>query len=149
MSTPALTVPPDSQQTLVLRGLYQRYKALAISAGASLAAQRHPLEMLGSVNELEGDCARAGADGSASAQLAAAFDACREAARLLTVMVAEAQRGRQTPSPRAIGAVRESHRRLRRLVWQFCECEYVPCAAHRDLPAARQADGRLKGIGDD
>ena len=84
-----------------------------------------------------------------SAHRAAAFDACREAARLLTVMVAEAQRGRQTPSPRAIGAVRESPRRLRPLVWQVCESEYVPCAAHRDLPAARQADGRLKGIGDD
>lgn len=137
MSTPTLSAPPrQPQEALSLRALYDRYKALAISAGASLAAQRRPLEMRGAVNALQEDCTRAGE--SAPTELAAAFDACQTAAQLLAAMLTEAETGLRAPSPQAIRAVRESHRQLRQLVWQFCECEYVPCAAHRDpRPRAR------------
>jgi hypothetical protein len=126
--------------------LYRRYKALAISVGASLALRRQPADALQEVRDLAAEAERAGAQ--RRGRSAERFDACREAAARLGDVLSEAERDSRAPSRQGLNAARASHRRLRRLVWEIVDCEYVPCAAPgatrgQDLDAASATD--LKG----
>jgi hypothetical protein len=101
-----------------LRGLYGRYKHLALATGATL--------VLGAPRQaLEQDAAELLADARAAAAGAGAngpgLAACVEAADELHDLLA---RGGHD-----VAAVRETHKRLRREVWKVIPCEYVPCCA--------------------
>jgi hypothetical protein len=116
-----------------LRGLYGRYKALALATGAALVLGE-PAEALGEdAAALEADCREAAA--SARGELVSPLDACVSAAAELRALV-----GDGTADPDAVERVRASHRRLRSEVWKVVPCEYVPCA-----PGHVHAEERQEG----
>lgn len=137
MSAVAAPVAPARLEGPALLGhLYARNKALSLSVGAALALHRHPDGALPEVEEHLAECELAVAgEGCFSSH----FEACREAAAELAGLVREVEGDRRAPSDRRLRAVRASHRRLRRLVWEVFDCEYVPCAAH-DAPHDHGAD---------
>jgi hypothetical protein len=113
----------------VLGDLYGANKSLALAVGAALALGQPPQVEVGEVELHLEECERAVAE--RPGELSEHFEACRDAAAELAALVQEADGERPDPSRRQIGAVRDSHRRLRRLVWEVFDCEYVPCGHER------------------
>jgi hypothetical protein len=114
MSAVAAEVSPEAQ----LRELYARYKQLVLATGAALVldAPREGLER--ETAALLADARAAAVEPPAhGSQLRACVDAAAQLHRLL-------EGGGDD-----VAAVRETHRRLRREVWQVLPCEYVPCCA--------------------
>jgi hypothetical protein len=117
----------QTQNRALLGRLYGRNKMLSLSIGATLAFGQQPVGARQDVDEHLADCERALSQ--CDGELAAQFEACRDAAAALVDLVAEVEPGPGLPSKQRLSAVRASHRRLRRLVWEVFECEYVPCCA--------------------
>lgn len=113
----------------LLADLYGTNKSLSLSVGAALALGRRPQVGAAEVDSHLEDCERAVTE--RPGELGEHFEACRQAAADLVALVAEADRDGGTPSARRLQAVRASHRRLRRLVWEVIDCEYVPCGHER------------------
>ena len=113
----------------LLGELYGENKSLSLAVGAALTLGRRPEVEATVIERHLAECERAVAE--RPGQLAEHFEACRAAAADLTAMVREVDRDRCTPSRRRLSAVRASHRRLRRLVWEVFDCEYVPCGHER------------------
>lgn len=120
---------PRSEEATLLGELYGANKSLSLSVSAALAMQLPPEVGTEQIDRHLADCERAAAkhDG----ELAPHFEACRDAAAALADLAREAEGG-LAPSQRRLDAVRRSHRRLRRLVWEVFECEYVPCGQERN-----------------
>jgi hypothetical protein len=117
---------PQSSVAL-LDHLYRRYKALTLSIGASLTVRRRPDDAIGAVEELLGECERA--EAHSPPELREHFAACRDATGKLGELARETVGG-EPPSAQGLDATRASHRRLRKLVWDVVNFEYVPCSAH-------------------
>jgi len=124
----APAAPASSADDATLGRLYARTKALALSIGAALALERTPAGALTETELHLAECERAAA--TRPGELHPHFEACRDAAADLVGLAREAEAGPR-PSPQSLAALRGSHRRLRRLVWEVFDCEYVPCAAHQ------------------
>ncbi len=113
----------------LLGELYGENKSLSLAIGAALTLGRRPEVEAGVIERHLAECERAVAE--RPGELAEHFEACRTAAADLAAMVREVDRDRRTPSRQRLNAVRASHRRLRRLVWEVFDCEYVPCGHER------------------
>jgi len=119
----------ERSDAAVLGDLYGANKSLALAVGAALALGQPPQVGAAEVDRHLEECERAVAE--RPGELGEHFQACREAAADLAALVAEAERDERIPSRERLGAVRASHRRLRRLVWEVFDCEYVPCGHER------------------
>lgn len=108
--------------------LYGRYKALVLSVGASLLTRGRAGEAAAEIEALRADCAEAAV--RVRPGLGAHFEACREAAERLGDLLRDAEDRSGMPAQGMLSAARDSHRRLRSLVWEIFDCEYVPCAGH-------------------
>jgi hypothetical protein len=126
--TAAVISEPMSEEAALLGELYGTDKSLALSISAALALQRSPEIGTDEVNRHLEECARAVAEHRG--ELAEHFGACRDAAADLAALAGEVD-GNCPPSQRRLDAVRASHRRLRRMVWEVFDCEYVPCGHER------------------
>ena len=113
----------------LLGELYGENKSLSLAVGAALTLGRRPEVEARVIERHLAECERAAAE--RPGELAEHFEACRVAAADLAAMVREVDRDRCTPSRQRLSAVRASHRRLRRLVWEVFDCEYVPCGHER------------------
>lgn len=113
----------------VLGDLYGANKSLSLAVGAALALGQPPQVGAAEVERNLEECERAVSE--RPGELSEHFDACREAAAELAALVREAERDRRIPPRQRLAAVRDSHRRLRRLVWEVFDCEYVPCGHER------------------
>jgi hypothetical protein len=122
-------VSEQSEDEALLGRLYARNKALSLSIGATLTFGQQPQGARREVEAHLAECERAA--GRRSGELGEQFEACRDAAAALAALVEETERGSSPPSAERLGAVRASHRRLRRLVWEVFDCEYVPCGHER------------------
>jgi hypothetical protein len=125
----AAAVSERTEDTVVLGDLYGENKSLSLAIGAALTLGRRPQVETAVIERHLAECERAVAE--RPGELAEHFEACRAAAADLAAMVREVDRDRRTPSRQRLGAVRASHRRLRRLVWEVFDCEYVPCGHER------------------
>jgi hypothetical protein len=119
---------PMSEEAALLGELYGTDKSLALSISAALALQRRSEVGLAEVDRHLEECTRAADEHRG--ELAEHFGACRDAAADLAALAQEVD-GDRPPSQRRLDAVRSSHRRLRRLVWEVFDCEYVPCGHER------------------
>jgi hypothetical protein len=125
VSAAAIAAPAELRR---LESLYARDKALAISVGAALALGALPAGIGAEVetHRSECECAAAAEHGA----LAEHFRACGDAAVALGALVAETEATGE-PSSERLAEARRTHRRLRALVWEVCECEYAPCGHER------------------
>lgn len=111
--TPTLETTAERE----LQELYTQYKALALSAGATLMLDREVEPLAGRVDELLDECRSAGERATPYAgELCAAVETLRP---LLSGDVTE----------ETLARARGAHRRVRRAVWNVIPCEYVPCCA--------------------
>lgn len=125
----AVAAAPRSEEEILLGELYAADKSLSLSISAALAMQLPPEVRIEQVDAHLADCERAAAEHDGA--LAPHFEACREAAAALADLAREAEGG-LVPSQQRLDSVRRSHRRLRSLVWDVFECEYVPCGHERN-----------------
>jgi hypothetical protein len=119
-----------------LAGLYGRYRALALAAGAALVLGGGTGELAGPVRDLLADCRTASRGGGA---LRAQLAACEQAAAELVALVTRAGGEPGAVSAADTERVRASHRRLRQEVWKVIPCEYVPCSIARGHAHADEA----------
>jgi hypothetical protein len=114
LSAVAAPVGPDVR----VRELYERYKSLALAAGATLVLGEPRQELAAEALELLTEARAALADHpSRGLQLEACVRAAEELHHLLAGEGFDVE------------GVRETHKRLRREVWKVVPCEYVPCCA--------------------
>jgi hypothetical protein len=122
---------PASPAQHQLEELYGRYRTLALASGAALTLGAPPAALADEVRALRAD---AHAAAESTERFAPQLSACAVAAGQLVTLL-------ETSSDEQLDAVRVSHKRLRRDVWDLVPCDYTPCCLQRHHSTDRSNGG--------